>query len=122
MLALFVGVRKAAAQGTHFFRIAGPTATTITKFRGDGTLLWINTTPGATYTVQTATSIADGGNWVDYVQLPVTQSVNTNLLVAMSPPKEWRSYRLVPSRLGTLWMAMRSLCPLTSRYRHFTWT
>jgi formylglycine-generating enzyme required for sulfatase activity len=87
-LALLAGVNQAAgqfpAQG-GFFRIAGPTATTIIAFNPDGTLVWSGATPGATYTVQTATSLAGGGNWVDYVQLPASNSINTNLIVAFNP-------------------------------------
>jgi hypothetical protein len=48
---LYVGINQAAAQGAQFFRISGPTATTITAFNLDGTLVWSNARPGATYTV-----------------------------------------------------------------------
>ena len=85
-LALFVGIHQAAAQGTQFFRISGPAATTITAFNADGTLVWSNTLAGTNYTVQTVSSLPGGTNWVDYVQIPVTQSVNTNLLFAFNPP------------------------------------
>jgi formylglycine-generating enzyme required for sulfatase activity len=85
-LALLGGVHQAAAQGTRFFRISGPTGVTITPFQADGTLVWSGAAPGATYTVQTATSLAGGGNWVSYVQLPVTQAVNTNQIIAFNPP------------------------------------
>jgi formylglycine-generating enzyme required for sulfatase activity len=86
ILALLVGVHPAAAQTAQFFRIVGPTAVTVNAFRTDGTLAWSGATPGTTYTVQTATSLADCGNWVDYVQLPVTNNVNTNLIVSFNPP------------------------------------
>ena len=85
-LALLAGVHQAAAQGARFFRISGPTATTITEFRPDGTLVWNNAQPGATYTVQTVKSLPGGTNWVDYVQLPTTNGVNTNLIFAFNPP------------------------------------
>jgi hypothetical protein len=71
-LAWLVGVHQAAAQGTQFFRIVGPAATTITAFRSDGTLVWSNALPGTNYTVQTVTSLPGRSNWVDYVQLPVS--------------------------------------------------
>ena len=74
------------AQGAQFFRIAGPTATTITAFRPDGTLVWSNAQPGATYTIQTISSLRGGTNWVDYVQIPAINGVNTNLLTAFHPP------------------------------------
>jgi formylglycine-generating enzyme required for sulfatase activity len=85
-LALLVGIYQGRAQTAQFFRIIGPTATTITAFNADGTIVWSGATPGATYQVQTATSFAGGANWLDYVQLPVTNDVNTNLLISFSPP------------------------------------
>jgi hypothetical protein len=85
-LLLLAGIHEAAAQTAQFFRIAGPAATTITKFRADGTLVWSNALAGTNYTVQTVSSLPGGTNWVDYVQLPVTNSVNTNQIVAFNPP------------------------------------
>jgi len=85
-LALLAGINQAAAQGTRFFRISGPAATAITEFRPDGTLVWSNALPGTNYTVQTVSSLPGGTNWVDYVQLPVTNGVNTNRLIAFNPP------------------------------------
>jgi formylglycine-generating enzyme required for sulfatase activity len=86
VLALFAGIHQAAAQGARFFRISGPAATTITAFNPDGTLVWSNALAGTNYTVQTVSSLPGGTNWVDYVQIPVTNGVNTNLLVAFNPP------------------------------------
>src|ERR1035438_8233119 len=86
MLALLAGVHQAIAQEAQFFRIVGPAATTITAFRSDGTLVWSNALAGTNYTVQTVTSLPGGSNWVNYIQLPVTQAVNTNLLFAFNPP------------------------------------
>src|ERR1019366_8554836 len=88
VLALFAGVHHAAAQGARFFRIAGPAATTITAIRADGTLVWSNALAGTNYTIQTAAALPGGTNWVDYVQLPVTNSVNTNLIFALNPPSD----------------------------------
>jgi formylglycine-generating enzyme required for sulfatase activity len=85
-LALMAGVRHATAQGAQYFRISGPAITRITALRIDGTMVWSNAQPGATFTVQTASSMAGGTNWVDYVQIPTTNSVNTNLLMAFNPP------------------------------------
>ena len=79
-LALFAGLHQAAAQVTRFFRISGPTVTTITEFRPDGTLVWSNAQPGATYTIQTVTSLPGTGNWVDYNHMYATNGVNTNQL------------------------------------------
>src|ERR1017187_1492822 len=86
VLALFVGVRQAAAQDARFFRISGPAATKITAIRADGTLVCTNALAGTNYTVQTVTYLPGGTNWVSYVQLPVTQSVNTNQIIAFNPP------------------------------------
>jgi formylglycine-generating enzyme len=85
-LALLAGLHEAAAQTAQFFRLVGPTAVTITAFRADGTMVWSGATPGATYKVQVTTTLAGGGTWVDYVQLPVTNSINTNLIVSFNPP------------------------------------
>jgi formylglycine-generating enzyme required for sulfatase activity len=85
-LALLGDVYEATAQGSHFFLISGPATTTIIAFNSDGTLVWSNALTGTNYIVQTATSLAGGGNWVDYVQLPVSNSVNTNLIASFNPP------------------------------------
>ena len=86
VLALIAGVHQSAAQGARFFRISGPAATTIMAIRANGTLVWSNALAGTNYTVQTVSSLPGGTNWVDYVQLPVTNSVNTNLIFALNPP------------------------------------
>jgi formylglycine-generating enzyme required for sulfatase activity len=86
VLALIARIHQAAAQTAQFFRISGPAATIITKFRSDGTIVWGNALPSTNYTVQTASSLPGGSNWVSYVQLPVTQAINTNKLVDFNPP------------------------------------
>ena len=63
------GVHPASAQGARFFRIAGLAATGTTGFRPDGMLDWTNAESGT-----------------DYVQLPVTSSVNPNLIFSFNPP------------------------------------
>jgi formylglycine-generating enzyme required for sulfatase activity len=90
---------NATAQETRFFRLSGPTITTITAWRLDGTIVWSNAAPGATYTFQIASFLAGGTNWVDYVQIPVTQAVNTNLLVAFNPPA---GMTLIPAGVFTM--------------------
>lgn len=72
---------------TRFFRISGPTSATISEFRLDGNLVWGNATPGATYTVQTTSAAPDNTNWVDYVEIPASNSMNTNLIYSFHPPK-----------------------------------
>jgi sulfatase modifying factor 1 len=86
VLALLAGVTQGVAQGARFFRVSGPTMTTILAFQPDGTLVWSNALPGATYTVQTVSSLPGGTNWVDYVQIPATDGVVTNRLVDFNPP------------------------------------
>jgi formylglycine-generating enzyme required for sulfatase activity len=85
-LALLAGINQVAAQGEQFFRISGPAATKIMAFRPDGSLVWSNALAGTNYTVQTVASLPGSTNWVDYVQLPVTASVNTNLIFSFTPP------------------------------------
>jgi formylglycine-generating enzyme required for sulfatase activity len=82
-LALVAGVYQAAAQTAQFFRIVGPAATTIHAFKPDGTLVWSNAKKGTNYTVQTSSSLT--GDWVNYVQLPVTNYINTNQIIAFNP-------------------------------------
>ena len=115
-LALFAGVHHAAAQGARFFRIAGPAATTITAIRADGTLVWSNALAGTNYTIQTAAALPGGTNWVDYVQLPVTNSVNTNLIFALNPPS---GMALIPAGSFTMGDSLdgdNSALPLHSVY------
>jgi formylglycine-generating enzyme required for sulfatase activity len=86
VLAACAGVHHAAAQETRFFRISGPAATKILALQTDGSLVWSNALAGTNYTVQVATSLVGGTNWVDYVQLPVTTGVNTNRVIDLNPP------------------------------------
>jgi len=62
-------------------------------------MVWSNTLPGTNYIVQTASSLNGGTNWVDYVQLPVTNHVNTNLLINFNPPA---GMALIPAGLFTM--------------------
>jgi len=61
----------------RFFRVAGPVVTSITKLRPDGTLVWTNTPTNATFTVQTTSSLLNPTNWVDYLQVPVTNPITS---------------------------------------------
>src|SRR5208282_3167051 len=85
-LVLLAGINQVAAQGTRFFRIAGPVATTITALTADGYVTWTNVPTNATFTVQTATSLLGKSNWVDYVQVPASNRVTTNRLYDPNPP------------------------------------
>lgn len=86
IVAWLAGINQASAQSAQFFRISGPATATITAFGPDGNLVWSNAQPGATYTVQTCSSLSGGTNWLDYIQLPTTNALNTNQLVAFNPP------------------------------------
>ena len=111
------------AQDARFFRISGPAATTITAFRPDGTLVWSNALAGTNYTVQTCLSLPGGTNWVDYVQLPVTNGVNTNQIIDLNPPS---GMALIPAGSFTMGdnldgeLAMPPFTRFMSR--RFTWT
>jgi len=85
-VAMLADIHQAIGQGTRFFRISGSTATTITDFRPDGTLVWTNTPTNAIFTIQTATSLVGVSNWVDYVQIPITNGVNTKQIIDPNPP------------------------------------
>jgi formylglycine-generating enzyme required for sulfatase activity len=98
-LGYLTSIHEAPAQGTRFFRISGPAPTSITAFNPDGTLVWSNAQPGTNYTIQTASSLSGGSNWVDYVQIPVTNAVNTNLLIDFNPPP---GMALIPAGVFTI--------------------
>jgi formylglycine-generating enzyme required for sulfatase activity len=94
-----IGVHPANAQATRFFRISGPATTTILSFNSDGTIVWNNIQSGTNYMVQSVSSLPGGTNWVDYVQIPVTNAVNTNLLVSFNPPA---GMTLIPAGFFTM--------------------
>ena len=74
------------AEEARYFRISGPVPATITAFTAHGYLTWTNVATNATFTVQTAQSLASPINWVDYVQVPVTNRVTTERLFDPSLP------------------------------------
>ncbi len=75
-----------AQQQTRFFRVAGPVAVSIQNFTADGFLTWINVPTNATFTVQTAASLTVASNWVDYLQVPVTNGVTVHRIFDPNPP------------------------------------
>ncbi|HRZ47657.1 MAG TPA: formylglycine-generating enzyme family protein [Candidatus Paceibacterota bacterium] len=77
---------SASGQGDRFFRIVGPVPTTITGATADGFVTWTNLTTNATFTVQTASVLAGESNWVDYVQVPTTNTVTAHRLLDPKPP------------------------------------
>ena len=80
----------------QFFRVAGPSATTIIYFGRDGTLVFSNAVVGGTYTIQTASSLAvvsspvggpGGINWtVDHQVLATNSVVYDSVLVHLLNP------------------------------------
>jgi formylglycine-generating enzyme required for sulfatase activity len=82
-----VGMRPGFAvvsPGVHFFRIAGPAATTIIALQADGTLIWSNPLPGGAFTIQWCSSLGAGSHWTQYMQVPNANSLNTNRLPCLN--------------------------------------
>ncbi len=96
---LFAGIHQSAAQGTRFFRISGPAATTITAVQPNGAIVWSNAQPGATYTIQAASSLGGETHWVDYVGIPTSNSLTTNVVIALNPPA---GMALIPAGVFTM--------------------
>ncbi len=84
--ALLAGIHHSSAQEARYFRISGPAPSAIIAFLPDGSIVWSNALPDTNYIVQTVRATPAGTDWVHYVQLPVTHSVNTNRLIAFNPP------------------------------------
>jgi len=76
----------ARAEEARFFRISGPVTSTITAFSANGYVTWTNIPTNATFTVQTAVSLVGPSNWVDYIQVPVTNPTTTHRLYDPNPP------------------------------------
>jgi formylglycine-generating enzyme required for sulfatase activity len=57
----------------------------IIALQPDGSLVWSNGQPGGTYTIQWAASLAQGSRWINYLQIPNANSVNTNLVPCLNP-------------------------------------
>lgn len=79
-------VAPAFAQAARFFRIAGPVPTTITRVTTDGTVTWTNQPTNATFTVQTTMVLSGASNWVDWVQVPATNTVTVHRISDLNPP------------------------------------
>jgi len=84
--ALWLVVPGAVAGEAKFFRIVGPTATTITAFSSDGYITWTNAQVGTNYRVQIAQSLSAATNWVDYIQIPASNNLVTHRLYDPNPP------------------------------------
>jgi formylglycine-generating enzyme required for sulfatase activity len=77
---------SAHADDARFFRISGPVASTITAFSTGGYVTWTNSPTNATFTVQAAFSLVGPGNWVDYVQVTITNPITIHRLYNPNPP------------------------------------
>jgi formylglycine-generating enzyme required for sulfatase activity len=86
LAALFIATLPLAAQETRFFRVAGPVPATITETTPAGIITWTNLPTNGTFTVQTATFLAGGGDWVDWTQASATNPATTLQVFASSPP------------------------------------
>ncbi len=86
LLLEFTLLLAAHGQEARFFRLAGPVASAITGFSADGYMTWTNAPTSATFTVQTAVTLVGPSNWVDYIQVPVTNPATTNQLFDPNPP------------------------------------
>jgi formylglycine-generating enzyme len=85
-VALWGATPRTIADEARFFRIAGPTAATITAFTPDGYITWASPQVGTNYIVQAASGLGAAANWVDYIQVPVTNAVTTERIYDPSPP------------------------------------
>jgi len=74
------------ATAGQFFRVVGPTPVTITALTPDGYITWTSAQIGSNYTVQTARYLGPATNWVDYIQVPASNSVVTLRLYDPNPP------------------------------------
>jgi len=87
------------AEEARFFRVVGPVASIITAFSANGYVTWTNEPTNATFTVQTAVSLAGPSNWVDYIQVPATEPATTERLYDPNPPA---GMVLIPAGLFTM--------------------
>jgi formylglycine-generating enzyme required for sulfatase activity len=85
-VALWLVTPRTVADEARFFRVVGPTATTITAFTPDGYITWTNAQAGTNYTVQFARSFGADTNWADFIQVPASNKVVTLRLFDPNPP------------------------------------
>ena len=103
-------VAQGVSGGTvaKFFRVSGPSATTITAFGTDGTLVFSNALVGSNYTTQTASSLAGGSpvgggtSWVDYDQIVATNNLVTLKLIDIAPLPPWFLLTFIPEGTYTM--------------------
>jgi hypothetical protein len=81
VLSCLVVPSLALAQNSPPFANAGLTAVT-----PDGWVTWTNDPTNATFTVQTTTILPGETNWVDWVQVPVSNAVTVHRVFDPNPP------------------------------------
>ncbi len=69
----------------QFFRLVAPAASAITSLDPDGTISWACDAVGLTGRIQRATSLAAGGNWVDFVQVEISDATMSHRLFDPTP-------------------------------------
>jgi formylglycine-generating enzyme required for sulfatase activity len=79
--------------------LLAPVATTLTALSPDGYLTWTNAPTNATFTVQVAHTLTGPSNWLDYVQVPVSNPATTLRLFDLNPPA---GMTLIPA--ASFWM------------------
>ena len=89
------------AQNARFFRISGPAATTINALRADGSLVWSNGQPATVYTLQARSVLAADTNWQDYLELFPSNTISTNVIVALNAPADMAFIPAGPFLMGT---------------------
>jgi len=75
-----------SGQEARFFRVVSSTATRIISVTQAGSITWTNAHTNVICTVQTALNLRGGTNWVDYVQVPVSNLITTVRLFDLTPP------------------------------------
>ncbi len=117
MLFFDARLSTALAQSERLFRISGPAATQILAFNLNGRLIWTNAQPSGVYIVQTCATLPGGSNWVDYVQIPVTQNVNTNQIISFNPPP---GMALIPAGTFTIGDTLDTDTEFDINHNYFT--
>ena len=79
-------IQFARAVEARFLRIVGPGATTITGISAGGNVTWANELTDVICTVQAAVSLTNASNWVDYVQVPISNHLVSCRLFDPNPP------------------------------------
>ena len=110
--------------GAQFFRVAGPSVTTITSFSPDGTLVFSNATVGETYTIQTAFSLVGGNGWVDNHQVIASNNVvNDSELIEVAPVMLMADIPGGTFTMGDTIDQLPDALPVDGvKYWSFTWT